>query len=311
MGGGFYNSSTYDSLRKSYSKKSTDDIFTSNKTKKVDSDMDPTNLNVRESRDSADHPHSLAIMIALDETGSMGDIPNIIAREKMGKLMGTLVDNGVGDAHVMFLGIGDHEMDRYPLQVGQFEAETTLLDKWLTSIYLEGGGGGNGAESYLLAYLVAGRHTSIDCFEKRGQKGFLFTIGDERSLNNVPADYLTNVLGYKEASNVSIDQLLQEAQRMYHVFHIHIEEGSYNSSTPSGKDVIDFWKSKLGERVLILDDYDKLCEVIATIVATVSGYDMEKVIGTFDSATARLVKNTISGSLPSVRNTDNKGVITL
>lgn len=311
MGGGFYNSSTYDSLRKSYSKKSTDDIFTSNKTKKVDSDMDPTNLNVRESRDSADHPHSLAIMIALDETGSMGDIPNIIAREKMGKLMGTLVDNGVADAHVMFLGIGDHEMDRYPLQVGQFEAETTLLDKWLTSIYLEGGGGGNGAESYLLAYLVAGRHTSIDCFEKRGQKGFLFTIGDERSLKNVPADYLKDVLGYKEASDVSIDQLLQEAQRMYHVFHIHIEEGSYNSKTPSGKDVIDFWKSKLGERILILDDYDKLCEVIATIVATVSGYDMEKVIGTFDKDTARLVKNTISGSLPSVRNTDNKGVITL
>lgn len=34
-------------------------------------------------------------------------------------------------------------------------------------------------ESYELAMYFMARHTSIDCYEKRGKRGYLFMIGDE------------------------------------------------------------------------------------------------------------------------------------
>ena len=41
--------------------------------------MNPKGVRLRESRDSADHPQSLGIAFALDVTGSMGEIPKILA----------------------------------------------------------------------------------------------------------------------------------------------------------------------------------------------------------------------------------------
>ena len=41
--------------------------------------MDPKGLKVRESRDSTEHPDSLGIVFALDVTGSMGEIPRLLA----------------------------------------------------------------------------------------------------------------------------------------------------------------------------------------------------------------------------------------
>jgi hypothetical protein len=307
MGGGFYSDDSYSRLKKSYTTKSTDDIFVHTKTRTMSNKMDPKKLVVRESRDSDDHPQSLAIAIFLDVTGSMGKIPAIIAKEKLGNLMKVLIDNGVHDAHVMFSGIGDHHVDDFPLQVGQYEAETTKLDHWLTSINLEGGGGGQHQESYLMAWLVAGRHTSIDCFEKRGKKGFLFTIGDESSWNKISADHLKQWMGYEQAEEVTDVQLLQEAQRTYEVFHIHCQQGAYRDH----KDILNYWKDLLGERLLKLDDYNNICEVIATMVATMSGADLDTVVGSMDKSTAIMVKDTISNTLDKVRNVNHSGVITL
>jgi hypothetical protein len=243
----------------------------------------------RESRDSDAHPNSLAIAVFLDVTGSMGQIPEMLIRHKLGSLMDTLLAHGVEDPQVMFSAIGDHHTDRAPLHIGQFEAGTDELNDCLSKVYIEGGGGGQNMESYLLAWLVGGRHTSIDCFEKRGRKGFLFTIGDEKSWDSVAADRLKDLMGYAQTDPITDAQVLAQAQRMYHVFHIHINETGYKDNP----DVIGYWKKLLGERALILDNHMAVAELIASTVAVINGANLDKVAAEFDAATANSVKNAL------------------
>ena len=105
--------------------------------------MDPRGLKVRESRDSADHPNSLGIVFALDVTGSMGDIPKLLARRDLPNFMKLLGACNIPDPQLMFMAIGDATSDHAPLQVGQFESTAQLMDQWLTWSYLEGRGGGH------------------------------------------------------------------------------------------------------------------------------------------------------------------------
>jgi hypothetical protein len=292
-------------ISRSYASKSVDDIF---KTKTIASDMDPKNLTVRESRDSDAHPNSIAVMVFLDETGSMGDIPEAIARGKLGALMNTIIDNGIPDPQILFAAIGDHISDYYPLQVGQFESGTEELNKWLTSMNLEGRGGGQDMESYLLAWLVAGRHTSIDCFEKRNTKGFLFTIGDERSWDCVDAGSLKKLLGYAQCEDVTDVQLLEEAQRLYNVYHIHINETGYRDDPT----VLGYWKKMLGERLIVLDDYNAVCETIATLIAVQHGVDMKTVTSKFSAAIAGAVTTAlVAVSTGTIVASSDDGVIKL
>lgn len=304
MGSSAWSNDAYNNLRADYSTKTTRQIFTSSN---LDNDMSPKGVKFRESRDSAAHPESLAVAVFLDETGSMGKIPEILVREKLGALMNTLIAHGIPDAHVLFGGIGDHYADKSPLQVGQFEAGTEELNKWLTKIYLEGGGGGQNMESYSLAWLFSSRHTSIDCFEKRGEKGFLFTIGDERVHDKLEAARLSELLGYEFKEEMIATQLLSEAQRMYHVFHLHIHETStgHDSKTPEA------WKSLLGERLIIVEDYNNVAEIIASTVAVVRGADLQKVIAGFDDQTAKSVTNALVKVSTAITKKQTEGIVNL
>src|SRR5689334_5617040 len=104
--------------------------------------MDPRGVKLRESRDSESHPHSLAVAFALDVSGSMGEIPRRLATATLPAFMAALLDAGITDPQVLFVAVGYAGGDRAPLQVGQFESTETLMDQWLTSMFLEGGGAG-------------------------------------------------------------------------------------------------------------------------------------------------------------------------
>lgn len=304
MGYTSWSSDAYSHLKTSYSGKSADQIFSSG----LNPTMDPNGLVFRESRDSDAHPNSIAIAVFLDVTGSMGQIPEMLIRHKLGSLMDTLLAHGVEDPQVMFSAIGDHVTDRAPLQIGQFESGTDELNDCLSKVYIEGGGGGQNMESYLLAWLIAGRHTSIDCFEKRGNKGFLFTIGDEKSWDSVDAARLKALMGYAQTDPITDAQVLAQAQRMYHVFHIHINETGYKDNP----DVIGYWKKLLGERALILDKHMAVAELIASTVAVINGANLDKVAAEFDDATANSVKNALMKvSTDVIRAGGDSGVIKL
>lgn len=285
MGYTRWSDDAYSNLKDTRTNASVDDIFANNKTGVAAAAMLPKGVQFRESRDSDIHPESLSIAVFLDITGSMGRIPEILVREKLGALMNTLISHGIEHPQILFGGIGDHISDRFPLQVGQFESGTDELDQWLTQIYLEGGGGGQSMESYLLAWLFGARHTSCDCFEKRGQKGFLFTIGDEASWNRLDRDSLKAMMGYPEPVELTDAQLLEEVQRSYHVFHIHINEASYKDNPT----ILGYWKRMLGERLIVLNDYNAIAETIAATVAVIHGVDMQEILQSFDKKTATTV----------------------
>ncbi len=308
MGSSNWSQDAYANLSQSYQKKTTTQIFTNTNVNKVPDLLSPVGLKIRESRDSINHPTSDAIMVYLDQTGSMGTIPEYMIKHKLGTLMNTLIKHGVEHPQIMFGAIGDHLNNEIaPLQVGQFESGTDELDKYLTAIKIEGNGGGNYGESYLMAYLVAARHTSIDCFEKRGLKGFLFTIGDEATHKTLDVDALKHYLGYEEASALTVEQLLAEAQRMYHVFHIHVNTTGHRNDPY----VLDSWKKILGERLLILEDQDAVAEVIASTVAVLRGKDLADVVKDFDPSKAIAVKNALVKLDSSIVKKTDTGIVQL
>ncbi|EGV43131.1 VWA domain-containing protein [Bizionia argentinensis JUB59] len=261
MGGGRFSHEAYSRLRKSkgYSNKSREEIFTSIN---IDPEMDPANILLRESRDSQEHPETVSIIVGLDVTGSMGFVPEHIVKEALPDLIGSLMEAGIQHPQVLFIGIGDFIYDKAPLQIGQFESSAELLDRWLTRVYLESGGGGNNQEGYNLAHLFAARHTAIDCWEKRKQKGFLFTIGDEPVFPTIPAEIIKRYTCVDEAETITTEAIFKEAQEKYHVFHMHLEHNEW-AKQPERK---GNWKTLLGENFIEIPDYKKVAKQIAEIV---------------------------------------------
>lgn len=145
MGGGSYSfeSRSLRSESLGYTTKSANEIFEQNRKRMIHESMVPSKALLREARDSQAHPHSIPIVLALDVTGSMGHIPHYLVKEGLPNLMAGIIQRGVPDPQILFLPIGDHECDHYPLQVTQFESADEELDMWLTRTYIESGGGGN------------------------------------------------------------------------------------------------------------------------------------------------------------------------
>jgi hypothetical protein len=263
MGNGQFSvqDAVYRSTTNNYAEKSLHQVFTVQSLSR-DSKMNPRNISIRESRDSAEHPNSLAVIVGLDVTGSMGSIPHYLLATGLPHIMEKIFQSGEKDPQILLTAIGDHLADRAPLQVGQFESSDELLDKWLKETYVEGNGGGNGGESYHLAWYFAGKHTSIDCFEKRGRKGLLFTIGDEPVHNSLSEDSIRGIMGDGTFKSYSAAQLLEEAMKKYDVYHIHC------AFTSSGSQdyVKSGWTELMGKNVLMATSKEEVARLIADTV---------------------------------------------
>lgn len=223
--------------------------------------LDPKGVTFRESRDNDEHPRSLAIAVLFDVTGSMRHVPQTL-QTKLPELLGLLLRKGYAtDPHIMFGAIGDATCDKVPLQIGQFESDNRM-DGDLGNIVLEGGGGGQQTESYELAMYFMARHTSIDCFEKRGRRGYLFIIGDELAYGKVKKAEVLGVIGDDIAEDIPVSAIVTELKRRYDVYYILPAGASYAGDEA----VLGFWRKLLGQNVIELDDLDAVCETIALTV---------------------------------------------
>jgi hypothetical protein len=232
--------------------------------------LDPKGLDVRESRDSTEHPTSLAIAVMFDVTGSMHTIPAEL-QAQLPKLMDGLQQrHNITDPQILFGGVGDATCDRVPLQIGQFESDNRADDS-LDNLFLEGGGGGSKHESYELALYFAARHTSIDCFEQRGEKGYLFVIGDELPYDECDALRLNAVFGGQH-STVSFEDILAEAQETFEVFYVLPTWAAHGRD----QDVISFWRKHLGDHFITYDQNEDIVDVIGLGIETVESIKVLK-----------------------------------
>ncbi|HLZ56327.1 MAG TPA: hypothetical protein VKR06_05200 [Ktedonosporobacter sp.] len=223
--------------------------------------LDPKGVTFRESRDSETHPRSNAISVLFDETGSMGGIPRVF-QQKLAELMNILLLKGyIQDPQILFGAFGDATCDRVPLQVGQFESGVEM-DEHLRNIVLEGGGGGSNSESYELALYFLARHTAIDCWEKRGRKGYAFLIGDEMAYPFVNKQQVAAHIGDGLQENIPLRQIIAEVQRRYHFFFIFPRNANHGHD----REIQTFWRDLLGQHVIFLDDENAVSETIALTI---------------------------------------------
>jgi hypothetical protein len=226
--------------------------------------MRPHGIEVRECRDSPEHPSTLPIVLALDVTGSMGEIPAQLAKRELPHLMKALLDHGVRDPQVLFLAVGDAFHDRAPLQVGQFEATAELMDQWLTWSWLEGGGGPHGNESYELALWFVARHVETDALRMRNKRGYLFMTGDEKPYPALSRDAVRSVLGDEIDDDVLLRDLVEDVRRGIEPFFLipDLERRAAIEST---------WRDLLGDRVIAMESPHDTTNVIGAIVAMNEG----------------------------------------
>jgi len=228
--------------------------------------LDPKGVRARESRDSDEHPDSTSIAVMFDVTGSMGEVP-ITLQKKLPELLGLLLRKAnVTDPQILFGAIGDATCDRVPLQVGQFESDNRM-DENLEKIFLEGGGGGQRTESYELAMYFLARHTQIDCWEKRGRKGYAFIIGDEMAYPFVKKNEVRAHIGDGLEHNIPTADMVAELRKRFHVFYILPKAASYGGDA----EILGFWRKLLGQNVLELETPVAVCETIALTIGLMEG----------------------------------------
>lgn len=293
MGHGSYSSRDWDtfSTKRAYNdpKTKTRDIYSKTG---LDDALDPKKFSIRESADSADNPESTPVIIGLDVTGSMSPVLDSIARKGLKTICEEIYNRKpITDPHICVLGIGDVECDRAPFQATQFEADIKIFEQ-LEKIYLEGGGGGNDHESYILAWYFAKYRTKTDSFSKRGVKGHIFTVGDEEITPRLTPDHFAEHLGDGDMRGFSPAELFDLIYPEWNVYHIIIKEGQHSRYHFDA--VYRSWCDVIGkQRTIPIDDHRKIGEVIVSTLEMASGKSLEDVAASWDGSTGIIVKDAL------------------
>ena len=254
-------------------------------------DLDPKNVAFRESRDSDLNPKSTPIIVAVDQTGSMGFLAELLIKKGLGTLVEEIYDREpVTDPHVMLMALGDAWCDSSPLQVTQFEADTSLVPQ-LTKFFIEGGGGGNYYESYNLPWYFAATRTKCDAYLKRNKKGYLFTVGDEPPPPALLAKHVKQFLGGSSQTDLSSREVLTMASKMWDVYHIMIEEGSYFRHR--AEETKAAWRELLGQKAICLSDHNDLAELIVSTIEMAEGAELDSVVRSWSGNTALVIKDSL------------------
>ena len=268
MGRGSYTADDWSKLRNSRNLDSgtkQSEIF---KNTQCDPRFDPKFIQMREARDSEDHPESTPIIIGLDVTSSMGYLSEKVAKESLNETMMKLYStSAVKDPALMFAAYGDFE-DVSPLQVTQFESDIRvaeqLLDLWLEN-------GGQCKVMLSLLWYFAAKHTALDCYEKRHKKGFLFTIGDEAPcrMGGLTRTY-KKVFG--ERVDASVKEIFQEAQNKFEIFHLFLAD----TLEPGSRSILNLLNGRTMQ--IAPSEIGAIPEILISVMQMIEGKSMEDAV---------------------------------
>lgn len=257
MGGGSWTTTAYNSYTCStkgmdavnYASLDGLNVQQAYKARTLHPDLNPYQI-TRLCRDSEEHPNTLPVILALDVTGSMGGAA-VAVSQKLGPIMEDILSSAdVADVEFCVMGIGDLYCDSAPIQMSQFESDVRIAEH-LDKIFFEGGGGGNLCESYTAAWYMGVHHCDLDCW-KRGRKGIIITLGDERINPALQKSDLVRTVGDSLQADVETSELYKEACDKFEIYHISVDDPEssyqrYNRSYGIDKP----WKEILGDHYLV------------------------------------------------------------
>lgn len=288
MGGGKWDNATYNNASSTRAAKGISDFAYTASATTAHPSLDPKRINTKpfgklESRDSAEHPQSNAILVSFDVTGS-NQTRAMDAQKALPKLMDILHES-LSDPQVAFAANDDFKAvgTRGAVQISDFESDIRI-DEHLRNIWLVGHGGGNIGESYDLILYAAARKTVIDCWEKRHKKGYLFLYADEPFMHKVERHEVLQVFGDNLEQDLPIADIIHEAREQYTIFLIWPANSSYRNA-------LDQYKLLFGpEYVLELQHPNLICELIG---GTVHAYEKYiKATGSAPSSFHNAIGNT-------------------
>jgi hypothetical protein len=103
----------------------------------------------------------------------------------------------------------------------------------------------------------------MDCYEKRQKKGYLFMTGDEPAHTVEEAWRVGQLFGTAPEADVTIKQVVQEAQQTFHCFFLIPHQGRYDCAAK--------WRRLLGKHVIQLQTYEDTCLVSAVLIGLTEG----------------------------------------
>lgn len=246
---------------------SAQDLF---KMRKLAAELNPRGV-MRECRDTAEHPETIPVILALDVTGSMGSAAAEVAK-KLNTIMTKLYES-VKDVEFMIMAIGDLAYDSAPIQASQFESDIRIAEQ-LDKVYFEGGGGGNSYESYTAVWYFGSRHTDLDCW-KRGKKGIIITMGDEPLNPYLPQTELNYAMGDTVQAGIETAELWKEVKEKFDVFHLAVndEETAYKWYKDQIKAT---WGLYLDAEHLLTVNLNSIVPAIVDIVSKCAVYEAKE-----------------------------------
>ena len=185
-------------------------------------------------------------------------------------------------------------------------------------MYLEGNGGGNGGESYALAWLSMAMQTATDSYDKRKKKGYIFTVGDEPlhgveesgrgQKYGVTKEQAKRILGLEIERDLTANECLAMAQRKWNVFHIAIQRGGYTHY----RDGINATFGKImPNNLLWLEELDALTETIVSVIEVNEGRDKAKVAASWGGDKSLVVASALSTLVTAGSTPTDQGVVRL
>ncbi len=281
MGYGSYSASDWTKLKNSRqlsNDKSVEEVFTR---RSCEPKFDPKYIETRECFDSDDHPDTTPIVVGLDVTASMGYLAVKVATEALNELITKLYSTGaVKDPSLMCAAYGDFS-DASPLQVTQFESDIRIAEQ-LLDIYFESHGYGEVVPTCLWEFLS--RHTNIDAINKRNEKGFVFTIGDEAAIRENDIDgTMKRVIG-DTTDYGSREAVLKELQQKFYAFHIMIGKRNHKNEKLLPGHTINISREEIGN----------IPEIIISTIQLQKGKELDEVVNQWEELDRPAIRAALS-----------------
>lgn len=265
MGGGRWDHASYTSAQATRTSKGISDFHysdTSDKSTPIHPNLDPRRIKDKpfkklESRDSAEHPESNAVFVSFDVTGS-NYTRAVDAQKKLPNLM-DLLHNYLADPQVLIAANDDITVEgRRSIQISDYESDNRI-DEHIRNIILTNNGGGNDGESYDLILLAAAQMTVLDCFEKRGKKGYFFMYADEPIFTHVDSRHVQEIFGISSEGKLPVSAVIEKLKELYHPFVIWPDGGYVHARAQ--------YVALFGDKcVVTLQHPNLICELIGSLV---------------------------------------------